>query len=199
MPIRASVCTYSPSASKYHTGTTSSILPASSSLSVGHYKRLNPSSALSSSSTSSSYRIPATGSSSKLCNLNFSSPTSYSPKSTLSSGSSTLTGNPYSSSSLVGSPVSSYSSSSSSSSTSSYGHYKQLPSSTHSSFSSSRYTGGSSSSLSSSTSDYLNHLNNNLSSSSAYSTASSSSASSAYNRYSPNSARRLSYTVSIVR
>lgn len=126
MPVRSSVCTYSPSTvpnSKY-----SLVVPSSGSLSVGHYKPLSSTANTYHSSSPKSY-TSGTSSTSGLGS------SSYSSRYSLSSSS-------YSPSSLHNSSHSSLSSTSSSSSsytpstTSSSGYYRPL-SSTQSSFNSS--------------------------------------------------------------
>lgn len=192
MPVRSSVCTYSPSSvsnSKYST-----VLPKPSSLSVGHYKPLSSStlggkssygsgdSTISGSNTLGSY-----GSSRYTL-----STSSYSPSSSLGSNS-----------------YNSLSSTSTNYSPSSPGHYRPL-SSAHNSFTGSRY--GNSNTLGSTGSSYTRY--SSASSTGSTSSSSLSSASSLLDRtdiggysssisnysYHPSTAttsRRLSYTVSV--
>lgn len=183
MPVRSSVCTYSPSnvsSSKY-----TSVLPSPNSLSIGHYKPLSSNSY---GIKPSSYGTKSSGSSGlgSSSRYSLSTTSSYNPSSLNSSSYSSLNSTP------------SY--------TSSTGHYRPL-SSTHNSFTGSRYGNNNlASSTGSSYSRYSSGSSTGSASSSSLSSAGSildrsdtGGYSSASNySYQPSSiSRRLSYTVSI--
>lgn len=190
MPVRSSVCTYSPSSVSATTNSSKYSTLAPSSLSIGQYKLLGSQTSFRPSSSYYDRAAPTPSRYGPASSLNGSSAYSSTSSSSSSASSSSSTTTPYS-------PQSSIS-----------GYYKQLNSSAHNSFIS-RYNNNNSNNLSryptsslsssSTTSDFSNHHHppphHRTSDVASIGASTYSSSPSSYNTYSPSS-RRLSFAVS---